>query len=40
MQPRTLRLELPRVTRTDAREPYLTILAEFLTQAAALPAGR
>jgi len=37
---RTLRPELPRVARTDAREPYLTILAEFLTQAAALPAGR
>jgi hypothetical protein len=37
---RTLRLELPRVARTDAREPYLAILADFLTQAATLPAGR
>jgi hypothetical protein len=37
---RTLRLELPHVARTDAREPYLAILAEFLTQAATLPAGR
>ena len=37
---RTLHLEVPRPARADAREPYLAILAEFLTQAAALPAGR
>jgi hypothetical protein len=36
LAPRALHLELPRA----AREPYLTILAEFLTEAAALPAGR
>ena len=37
---RALHLELPRIVRVDAREPYLTILAEFLAQAATLPAGR
>jgi hypothetical protein len=37
---RALHLELPRMARVDAREPYLTILAEFLTQASTLPAGR
>lgn len=37
---RALHLELPRAARTEAREPYLAILAEFLAQAAALPAGR
>ena len=37
---RVLRLELPRSVRTDAREPYLKILAAFLTEAATLPAGR
>ena len=37
---RALHLELPRVARVDAREPYLTILSEFLREAATLPAGR
>ena len=37
---RALHFELPRIARVDAREPYLTILADFLSQAAALPAGR
>jgi hypothetical protein len=37
---RALHFELPRIARTDAREPYITILSEFLVQAAALPAGR
>lgn len=37
---RALHFELPRLARVDAREPYLAILAEFLIQAAVLPAGR
>jgi hypothetical protein len=37
---RTLHLDLPRIARTAAREPYTAILADFLSQAAALPAGR
>jgi hypothetical protein len=37
---RALHFELPRIARVDAREAYLAILAEFLTQAATLPAGR
>ena len=37
---RALHLELPRSARLDGREPYLAILAEFLAQAATLPAGR
>ena len=37
---RALHLELPRVARGEWREPYTAILAEFLAQAAALPAGR
>jgi hypothetical protein len=37
---RTLQLDLPRVARTAAREPYTAILADFLSQAATLPAGR
>jgi hypothetical protein len=37
---RALHVELPRVTRTEARDLYLAILADFLTQAAQLPAGR
>ena len=37
---RALHLELPRAARTDARELYLTILADFLTQASTLSAGR
>jgi hypothetical protein len=36
---RALHLELPRTARLDGREPYLAILAEFLAQAATLPAG-
>lgn len=37
---RALHLELPRTARLDAREPYVAILAEFLMEAATLPAGR
>ena len=37
---RALHLEVSRVVRADARERYLTILADFLGQAATLPAGR
>ena len=37
---RALHFELPRLARVDAREPYLSILADFLTQAATLPVGR
>ncbi len=37
---RALRVELPTVARTEARDAYTAILAEFLTQAATLPAGR
>jgi hypothetical protein len=37
---RALHLELPRVARAEARETYTAILADFLTQAATLPAGR
>jgi hypothetical protein len=37
---RALHVELPRVARTDAREPYIAILSEFLIQASTLPAGR
>jgi hypothetical protein len=37
---RALHLELPRVARTEARESYTAILADFLSQAATLPAGR
>lgn len=37
---RALHLELPRAARVEAREPYVAILAEFLAQAATLPAGR
>lgn len=37
---RALHLELPRAARMDIREPYTAILAEFLAQAATLPAGR
>lgn len=40
LPPRALYLELPRVTRTEARDLYLAILADFLSQAAQLPAGR
>ena len=38
--PRTLQIELPRCARRDWRETYGAILADFVTQAAALPAGR
>jgi hypothetical protein len=37
---RALHLALPRVARIEAREPYTAILADFLSQAAMLPAGR
>jgi hypothetical protein len=37
---RALHFELPRLARVDARESYLSILAEFLSQAATLPVGR
>jgi hypothetical protein len=37
---RALHLELPRGARRDWRETYTTILADFLAQAAVLPAGR
>ena len=37
---RALHLELPRAARSDARELYLAILADFLSQAATLPEGR
>jgi hypothetical protein len=37
---RALHFELPRVARTDAREPYIVILSEFLVEASTLPAGR
>jgi hypothetical protein len=37
---RALHFELPRLARVDARESYLSILADFLTQAATLPVGR
>ena len=37
---RALHFELPRLARLEAREPYLAILADFLAQAATLPAGR
>jgi len=38
--PRALKLALPPIAGAEAREPYLTILADFLAQAATLPAGR
>ena len=38
--PRALRIALPRCARRDWRETYGAILADFVTQAAALPAGR
>jgi hypothetical protein len=37
---RAVHFELPRLARVDAREPYLSILADFLTQAATRPVGR
>jgi hypothetical protein len=37
---RALHVELPRLARVDARESYLSILADFLTQAVTLPVGR
>ena len=37
---RALHIELPRSARTDFRELYTAILAEFLAQAVALPAAR
>jgi hypothetical protein len=38
--PRALQIALPRCARRDWRETYGAILADFVTQAAALPAGR
>lgn len=38
--PRALLIALPRCARPDWRETYGAILADFVTQAAALPAGR
>jgi hypothetical protein len=40
LSPRALHLEVPPVARADARERYVAILADFLSQAATLPAGR
>jgi len=37
---RALHIELPRCARRDWRATYTSILADFLTQAIALPAGR
>jgi hypothetical protein len=37
---RALHFELPRAARTDWREIYVAILADFLVQAVSLPAGR
>ena len=37
---RALHIELPRCARRDWREAYTAILADFLTQAVTLPAGR
>ena len=37
---RALHFELPRAARIEARESYLSILADFLAQAATQPAGR
>jgi hypothetical protein len=38
--PRALQIALPRCARRDWRETYGAILADFVTQAAAVPAGR
>jgi hypothetical protein len=37
---RSLHVELPRPARVEARESYLSILADFLAQAATQPVGR
>jgi hypothetical protein len=37
---RALHFELPKAARTDWREIYVAILADFLVQAVSLPAGR
>lgn len=37
---RALHIELPKAARTDWRETYIAILADFLIQAALLPAAR
>jgi len=37
---RALHIELPKVARTEWRETYTAILADFLVQAAPLPAGK
>jgi len=36
---RALHVELPRAARTDWREVYVAILADFLVQAVPLPSG-
>jgi hypothetical protein len=40
LPPRALHIELPRAARTEWREAYTTILAEFLVQAFPLPSGK
>jgi len=37
---RALHIELPEAARTDWRETYIAILADFLVQAVSLPAGK
>jgi hypothetical protein len=37
---RALHIELPKAARTDWRETYIAILADFLVQAVPLPAGK
>jgi hypothetical protein len=37
---RALHIELPKAARTDWRETYIAILADFLVQAVPLPIGR
>jgi hypothetical protein len=37
---RALHIELPKAARTDWRESYIAILADFLVQAVPLPAGK
>ena len=37
---RALHIELPKAARTEWRETYIAILADFLVQAAPLPAGK
>jgi hypothetical protein len=37
---RALHIELPQAARTDFRDLYTAILADFLTEAVKLPVGR